>query len=276
MIDISASIVLYKSSDEVRSCIEGFLDTTLSVRLFLVDNSPTDELQYLAQDERISYIYTGANLGYGRAHNIAIKRAEGLSRYHLILNPDIHIPKGTLDELLAYMEANPEVGHVMPKVYYPNGDVQYLAKLLPSPVDLIFKRFIPNAWIASRLDKFQLKFTEYDQVMDAPYLSGCFMLMRTKVLQEVGGFDGRFFMYGEDTDLSRRVHLKYRTVFYPYVHVVHQHEQASYKSFKMLWIHIVNLSRYFSKWGWFFDADRKRINRETIAKISKNQSMSIV
>ena len=87
------------------------------------------------------------------------------------------------------------------------------------------------------------------------------MMLRMKALCDIGGFDERFFMYPEDIDLTRRIHQQYRTMYVPFVTVVHHHRAASYKSPRMLRIHIVNMIRYFNKWGWLFDAERRRINR---------------
>ena len=77
-------------------------------------------------------------------------------------------------------------------------------------------------------------------------------------------FDERFFMYPEDIDITRRMHSKYRTMYWPNVSVVHAHRAASYKSTRMLKIHIVNMVKYFNKWGWFFDSERRKVNREIL------------
>nr|WP_304642651.1 hypothetical protein [uncultured Muribaculum sp.] len=79
-------------------------------------------------------------------------------------------------------------------------------------------------------------------------------------MKRVGLFDERFFMYPEDIDLSRRLHRMYRTIYYPGITVVHRHRAASYHNSRMLWIHIVNMMKYFNKWGWFFDRERKEFN----------------
>jgi GT2 family glycosyltransferase len=100
--------------------------------------------------------------------------------------------------------------------------------------------------------------------MDVPYLSGCFMLFRTAALKRVGLFDERFFMYPEDIDISRRMHAQFRTLYFPASTIVHDHARESYKSIKMLWIHISNLIKYFNKWGWVFDAERDNINAEIL------------
>jgi len=79
-------------------------------------------------------------------------------------------------------------------------------------------------------------------------------------------FDRQFFMYPEDIDLSRRIHRKFRTVYYPNVQVVHNHAQESYANTKLLFIHIVNMIKYFNKWGWIFDKERKQVNKEILQR----------
>jgi len=99
-----------------------------------------------------------------------------------------------------------------------------------------------------------------------PFLSGCFMLLRTEALQKVGLFDERFFLYFEDTDLSRRIHQQFRTVFFPDATIQHIHERKSYKEFKQLWYHIKSSIYYFNKWGWFIDRERDTVNRNILIK----------
>jgi hypothetical protein len=69
-------------------------------------------------------------------------------------------------------------------------------------------------------------------------------------------------MYPEDIDLTRRIHQKFRTVFYPEVSIVHHHAQSSYVNFKMLILHTWNMIKYFNKWGWFFDKERREVNKK--------------
>jgi GT2 family glycosyltransferase len=76
-------------------------------------------------------------------------------------------------------------------------------------------------------------------------------------------------MYGEDIDLCRRIGEHYKTMFHPGQSVIHRHEAASYKNYRMMWIHIVNVSRYFNKWGWFFDKKRTITNRKTLQEINE-------
>jgi GT2 family glycosyltransferase len=264
-IEVSASLVLYKNKrEEVERVVRCFLSVGLNTKLFLVDNSPTDELKNLNIDSSVTYIHTGNNVGFGAGHNIAIRKMLNASKYHIVLNPDIYFDPDTIIKLHAFMEQNPDIGHVMPKIVYPDGQIQYVCKLLPNPFDLFMRRFLPKSLVKDAVQFNELRFTGYNRIMDIPYLSGCFMFLRCKALESVGLFDERFFMYPEDIDLTRRIHDQFRTVFYPFAQVVHEHGKASYKSFKMLYIHTTNMIRYFNKWGWIFDMERRRVNKRTL------------
>jgi len=272
---LNVSIVLYHNKEEqVKKAIESVLNTDLNITLYLVDNSSTDSLRELERiDKRIVYIFNNSNLGFGKAHNIALKKSiEKNIPYHLVLNPDVYFEKGVLEELYNFMEANKDVGLAMPKVLYPDGNIQYLCKLLPTPLDLFGRRFLNfgpfKKIVEKRNEVYELRFTGYDKLMEVPYLSGCFMFIRTEVLKKVGLFDERFFMYLEDTDLSRRIHRIAKTVYYPYVHIYHEYGKGSYKSLKLLYYHIKSAIKYFNKYGWFFDKEREEINKKILNKLS--------
>lgn len=87
------------------------------------------------------------------------------------------------------------------------------------------------------------------------------------MFQKVGLFDERFFMYPEDIDITRRMHRWYRTMFVPSVTIVHAHRAASYKNKKMLKIHMVNMIKYFNKWGWIVDKERSAWNRKLLDEL---------
>ena len=274
MSQLNVSIVLYQNSlVQLKRAINSVLSTKLDVKLYLIDNSPADSLKILSElNPRIVYIFNNANLGFGKAHNIAIKETlkEGVP-FHLIMNPDIYFDKEVLEELYSFMEENKDIGLVMPKVLYPDGRIQYLCKLLPTPFDLFGRRFLNKGplkkYIEKRNEIYELRFTGYNKIMEVPYLSGCFMFIRTEVLKKIGLFDERFFMYLEDTDLSRRIHRVAKTIYYPYVHIYHEHQKGSYKNLKLLKIHIESAIKYFNKWGWFNDPERETINRKTLEKL---------
>ncbi|QEK09173.1 glycosyltransferase family protein [Treponema phagedenis] len=265
---ITASIVLYNTDlKELEIAIKSFSPST-SRLLYLIDNSekPLDIELLMVDLQFITYIFNGKNIGYGAGHNIGIRKAiEKNSEYHLVMNSDLRFNSSIIDKIANFMHADDQIGMIMPKILDSNGDICYLCKLIPTPFDLFFKRFLPFKQIKEKyLYKFQLMFTNYDKIMNVPYLSGCFMFLNVKALEEVGLFDERFFMYPEDIDLTRRIHSKYKTLYYPKVSIVHFYEGASYKSFKMLWIHITNMIKYFNKWGWFFDKERKAINKKVL------------
>ena len=264
---ITASIVLYNTTAEQLSTVIDSYKPSENRRLFLIDNNKERNELYVkaAAVEHISYIHNEKNFGYGAAHNIGIKAAIlEKSDYHIVLNPDLKFEPEIIDKLIEYADENIDVVYMLPKVVYPNGDIQYLCKLLPTPADLIFRRFLPPIGIVKKVnDRYILKDTGYDHIMNPPCLSGCFMFMRTSALAKNQlFFDERFFMYCEDFDLMRRLHRIGKTVFYPYVQITHIHEKSSYKNRRMLFLHIKSACMYFNKYGWLVDKERDEQNKK--------------
>lgn len=270
MDSIAGSIVLHNNKKETaEKAINSFLNTELSIKLYIIDNSSDSGRYILPEDERIEYIFNGKNLGFGAAHNIAIRRMIGKAKYCLILNPDVYFNKGVLEKLFSFMEENGDIGSVMPKVLYPDGSLQYQCRLLPSPLDLFLRKFdnkVLNPWI-DLITKYELKFADHNNLMDVPYLSGSFMFVRTDVFEKIGIFDERFFVYFEDVDLSRRIHKLYRTVYYPEAAIYHGYERGSSKDIDHFKYIISSCVKYFNKWGWFFDSERKSVNNEAIRNL---------
>lgn len=273
MYNITASIVLYRNNLViVEKAIHSFLNTTLKVKLYLIDNSPTDAFRELEADRRIEYIFNKGNIGFGAGHNIAINKAVTESEYHLILNPDVRFDKGTLEEILRFMDSHLQVGQLLPKVLYNDGKLQKVCKLLPHPYDLLARRFFKNQkWAIKRNEKYELNGFNYDRPLNIPSLSGCFMFIRTSVLKDVGGFDPRYFMYLEDIDLTRRIHESAETICFPGVSIYHGYEKGSYVSPKLLRYHILSAIKYFNKWGWFFDKQRSHFNKQVLTALGQGQ-----
>lgn len=269
---ITSSIVIYKTDkDELRRIIQCASDSPINI-IYIIDNSPTNELGefVVTLSTKIIYKFNNANIGYGSAHNIGLKESLKIgAKYHIVLNPDIYFKKDTIDTLTYFMNINDDIGAIMPLVKYPDGNIQYLCKLQPTPFDLIGRRFLPEKLILKRNVKYELKQSGYNKIINAPCLSGCFMFLRTSILKDVGFFDEKFFMYCEDFDFYRRIHAKYKTIFYPYVSIVHEHKKESYQNKKLLKFHIKSAIYYFNKWGWFFDKDRKKINKVVLKEIEK-------
>jgi len=265
MLAITCSIVLFHNPvEELKIAIESFVNYSKNIKLYLVDNSAEDTMRYKFLSPQIEYIFNGKNLGYGAGHNIAIKKAQGKSTYHIILNPDIEFAPTVLTGLYNFMQQNTNVGLVMPKILYRSGLTQYLCKKLPSPADLFLRRFFPGPlkfFVKELMASYELRHKDYDAIMEVPNLSGCFMFIRTSVFASVGLFDEQYFMYLEDTDLSRRINKYYRTVYYPLQTITHGYSKASYKDFKLMKHHLNSSIKYFNKWGWFKDHSRLFTNK---------------
>ena len=257
---ISVSITLYKTPKAMLDkAVSSVLESKAVSALHLIDNWPEGVDPYPGM-ERVHYLKPGRNLGYGAAHNLAMLDKSKRSGYHLVMNPDVTFKPGTLEALESFMDSNPDIGLVMPKILNPDGSLQYQCKLLPTPFDLLLRRFLPKSAFKRQRELFELRGFGYDKQLDVPYLNGSFMFLRSSTVESLGGFDERIFMYGEDLDLSRRFYMKSRAVFFPGTSIVHEHQRSSYKSMRPLLYHCHGVACYFFKWGWFFDHDRSRIN----------------
>lgn len=275
---LTASVVLFNTPrSQIELLFKSVFDAKCVETFYIIDNSPNDKWRVMETEyaniadnagTKIRYIHN-QNLGYGASHNLAMQEAiEDGSVYHVVLNPDIYFEENVLSSLINFMDKNSDTAYVLPRVEYPNGELQYLCKLLPTPVDLIFRRFLPKGWGKNRDDRYCLKSSGYNKVMNPPCLSGCFMFMRLSILQENNiFFDDGYFMYCEDFDLIRRLHRVAKTLYFPDVTIVHDHARESYKSKKMLWAHIRSAVRYFNKWGWFYDRERRKMNKRVLGEI---------
>ncbi|MDZ7762798.1 MAG: glycosyltransferase family 2 protein, partial [Desulfovermiculus sp.] len=270
---LTGSIVLYNNQfHELEKAINSFTSSSLLKKLYLIDNSASRP-QITATSEITTYIYNYSNLGFGSGHNIALTLSRSDNApYHLVMNPDVYFQSSALESLVQFMDDHPDVGLVMPKILYPDGTLQHLCKLLPTPQDLIGRRFFPFLpWFKKRNMVYELRFADYNTCMSAPFLSGSFMLLRRQALQDVGNFDERFFLYMEDADLCRRIRAKFKTAYYPQAQIYHTYSKASYQKFHLLYQHIKSAILYFNKWGWFRDKERDRVNAQTLRSLGYNK-----
>lgn len=268
MYRISASIVAYKNHpDELGAAIRSVYSTPIPALCTVIDNSPAPDLRACVEANRAQYVFPGKNLGFGAAHNLVLREYLKSAHYQLVLNPDVTFGPEVLSTLCDFMDANPTVGLVMPKILNPGGGEQRLCKLLPTPLDLIARRFLGRLGariFKTRMDNYELRRLDMGRAREVPSLSGCFTFMRSSVLDRVGLFDERYFMYMEDVDLCRRIGAHAKTVFYPRVSVTHGYAKGSYRSFRLLRYHIRSAIQYFSKWGWFRDRDTKVLNQRVV------------
>ena len=255
--DCIASVVVYDTSPQVlQECVNSFLDTKLKVKVYIIDNSPTKGNYHFAQNDRIFYHFNhGRNVGYGKGNNIAIENAEP-SKYFLILNPDVFIKDDALEKTIHYMDMNPEIGISIPKVLNLDGTQQFLNKRHPNVLALFVRRFTPRIFhgiFKSTLENYEMRDLSQEENYEVPFISGAFMLFRRDVLSMVKGFDPRFFLYFEDADICREVQSRgYKTSYFAKANIVHLWKRAAHKDWKIAFIFITNMARYFNKWGWSF------------------------
>jgi GT2 family glycosyltransferase len=261
---VTASVVLYgHTAEQVRPLFQSLARETVLQAWAVVDNGGSAEACALATQLGGRVVASPGNIGYGRANNLAIQDLAGQGRYHLIVNPDIRFEGGVLAALCTFMDRHPEIGQVMPQILYEDGTEQRLCKLLPTPFDLIVRRFLGGLGrmaFRAQWDAYEMRGVDLSIPRQVPSLSGCFMFVRKAALDEVGLFDERFSMYMEDFDLCRRIGSRYQTAFEPRVHVFHGYAKGSYGSSRLLLHHLRSAVRYFNKWGWFLDPERSRLN----------------
>jgi GT2 family glycosyltransferase len=268
---LTASVVLYKTPiQQIRTILNCVVSSNCVERLYVIDNFSSEENQIFFKEYPFVEYIEHENTGYGSSHNIALRKAiERNSDYHIVLNPDIIFEAHVIPKIKEYMDAETDTVYLLPKVIYPDGETQHLAKLLPTPFHLIFRRFLPKNRIFNKMqNKYVLLNSGYNNIINPPSLSGCFMFLRVKTLKEKNiFFDERFFMYFEDFDIIRRLHRVGKTIYYPEVTIIHNHNKASYKSKKMLLAHIKSAIQYFNKYGWFIDKERKKMNKQILNEI---------
>lgn len=266
--DIVGSIVLYRTpTKEAAAAIDQFCAVPLRTHLCVIDNSqkPTE---HRLDPSRVSYWSPGANLGYGRAHNLALRAARGRSRYNLVMNTDIQYGPDAVLQLYEYLEQNPAAGLAAPQILNPDGSMQYVCRLLPTPINLFLRRFLPDSeWARRADDAYELRGWDHETRENLPYFQGSFLMLRTDLANRLGGFDERFFMYGEDIDLCRRIYEEAQAMYIPEAKVTHEYRRYSNRSLRGTWIGIQNNARYFNKWGWLFDRRRREINRRLTSKL---------
>ena len=265
---LSVSVVVYRPDiEQLTSTLAGLAAAcdalrvsrpALPVELYLVDNGGLPDIQAeLAELQRhdvaTTIIAGHGNVGYGRGHNLAIEQSA--SRYHLVLNPDIDLARDALCEAFDFFEAHGEAGLITPWIGDEHGDQQFLCRRYPTLIDLFARGFLParlRRLFSRRLARYEMRdqINARDIVWDPPIVSGCFMLFRTSVLKQLGGFDTRYFLYFEDYDLSLRAHDLTRVVYAPSVRVLHHGGGAARKGSAHIRMFMASAYKFFNRFGW--------------------------
>lgn len=249
---LSATVVLYHSGVEMLSCIQSFVDSDVYLDLYVVNNSPGDASLFTARWNcpGVHYYPVRRNIGYGRANNLIFPKLK--STYHVICNPDVTFAPDVLRRMIEVMD---ETGATIltPRVLNPDGTEQFLPRREPTIRRLLARRlhFSGARWQQLRSD-YTLEGQNVSERMNVAFATGCFMMVRTHVIaQQLGGFDPHYFLYHEDSDLSRRVLANGGSILYtPDICVTHAWKRDSAHTFPATLHHLKSTIRYFNKWGW--------------------------
>ena len=277
---VTASVVVYNSSfEEMRSLFCSLAASELISKWVVVDNAADDgasaaeKLRSGVEDLGGRYVASPGNIGFGAGHNLAMRKlTDTPSEFHLVVNPDISFRPPIIEAMLRKLDERKSVVWLMPRVLYPDGSEQYLCKLLPTPLNFALRRFLPTplqALLQTLMSPYELRGLQHTETKSIPFLSGCFIMTRRSALEEIGGFDQRYFLYMEDVDLCRRMSTQGDLLYWPEVVVTHGFHRGSHHSLRLTMAHLHSSALYFCRWGWIFDASRKTANRHALAELRR-------
>ncbi len=245
------SIVSYNNAHELEGVLDSLFAATKGVELtvYVVDNHSSDDTSEMVAERypQVRLIALSENRGFGAAHNQVLPLLT--SEYHAILNPDITFGEDVLSALCDYLDTHGDAVLATPLILNTDGTPQAVPRVLPKHRYMFagqLERF--GGVFKSWRDAYTRRRETFTEPTAITFCTGCFMLWRTDVLKELGGFDERFFMYLEDADLSRRAAAYGKLILVPQVQVTHAWEKASGKSGHFLKIHLQSMHRYFAKW----------------------------
>ncbi len=216
---VSVLIVSYNVKQYIVHCIDSIKKSKYDgqIEIIVVDNNSFDGSldKIKKQFTDVLTIQNTKNLGFGKAVNQAAKIAMG--DYYLILNPDTIIEESTISTFASYLENNSAVGLAGPKIVNSDGTLQKGCKrsfptigvALPKLIGL--DKILPNSKWTGR---YNLNYLSQDEIHKVDAISGSCMFIRSAIFNKIGGFDERFFMYGEDLDLCYQVHKQGFEVHY--------------------------------------------------------------
>ncbi len=236
--DISVVIVSYRTPELVCECVHSVRRSAgrFNVQIVIVDNDSQDGTVDLLRQRlpRETIIASPENGGFARGNELGFRQAVG--RRILLLNPDAEVHAETLRNAVAALDADPRIGVIGAKVRLPDGRYQSSMIRFYSLRALLFSIFLPVglgrrlAWAGDT----RYASRDPDRPQDVDAVAGGFMLIRREVLEQVGGLDPRFFMYGEEVEWCHRIRRAgWRIVYRPDVTMLH-HGGAS-TSHRTVW-----------------------------------------
>lgn len=256
--DLAIVIVNYNVRDLLRRCLTSVLASQgdFTFEVCVVDNASDDQSVEMVRSEfpTVKLIVNDQNLGYPAANNQGLrllgvdhKSGDERPRYCLLLNPDTEVPSDGFATLIDYLEDQPDIGTVGPKLLLPDGTLDLACRRsFPTPEVSFYRilglsRLFPHS---RRFGRYNLTYLDENEVADVDSVVGAFMLVRTTAIVEVGLLDERFWMYGEDLDWAKRIKDSgWRVVYYPKVEVLHvkrassrQNKRAQYEFYRAMLI----------------------------------------
>lgn len=259
--DVSIIIVNYGTRGLVKQCLKSIRRAAprLDYEVLVVDNASEDGLPELVRESfpEARLFALPKNVGFAAANNIAIRKSKG--RYVFILNPDTMLEIGSVEAMVAWMDAHKDVGVLAPKLTRPDGTRQESVHRFPTPWIPIYRRTPLGRFTRAKkaLDLYAMRGEIGEDVKEVDWVEGAAMFIRRAAIDEVGMFDERFFVYFEDTDWCRRFWSKgWKVIYYPSASVLHYHRRESadtawiFAPFinKVSRVHIVSAIKYFLKW----------------------------
>lgn len=270
MKDITITLVNFNSKDDillaVASVLKDIKDSALDVHIVVVDNSVNADgirKELVKQYPEVKYINPEDNIGFGRGNIRGFKDAP--ARYYFALNQDTIIPEGnkTIERLVRFMDANPKIGCVGPKLVNMDGSLQYacyrfdLRSILIKPLKQI-NWDEKYKWVKKYTDRLLMKDFNHNETRPVDWVLGAAMVVRREAVEAVGWFDERYFMYMEDCDWCRTMWDNGWPVYYVHdIIVKHRHARESARVRGMVSaliknnlarIHLVSWFKYLWKW----------------------------
>jgi GT2 family glycosyltransferase len=196
----------------------------ISMEVIVVDNASSDGTPEMIAEQfpKVRLIRSDRNLGFARGNNVGIPVTRG--KYVCLINPDVRVGAGCLEKMVAYMEQEPSIGLLGPKMFGAEGKIGRSTMRFPTiwnslcralALDVVFKR-------SAIFGGFLMRDFKHNSIQDVDVLNGWFWMTRRDAMDQVGLLDERLFMYGDDLDWCRRFHLAgWRVVFYPDADAIH-------------------------------------------------------
>lgn len=249
--DVSVIIVSYNTKKLTKDCLLSIYEKTkdLDFEIFVVDNNSSDgSVEMLEQDfPKIKLIINKENRGFGAANNIAIRQSE--AKYVFLLNPDTVLLNNAIKILYDYMENNSDVGACGGNLYDKNLNEVHAGGRFPSVLEIIFNHMKLKHVFKSYYEK-NLKdgISPRTDIKAVDQIIGADLFIKKSVLDEVGLFDEKFFMYYEEIDLEYRITKKgYKIMFIPESKIIHLEGQSNNNNLKKRKMYKKSQFYYFRK-----------------------------